>query len=116
MPEKKTGRKVEKLLRRQYIFEGRALKLRIDTVLTADGHHSTSEIIERNDCIAVVAIDADDNVLLVHQYRTPLAKNLLEIPAGGIDRGEDAETAVIRAMQEEAGFQPAQGGGLSGFC
>src|SRR4030042_590564 len=115
MPEKKTGRKVEKLLRRQYIFEGRALKLRIDTVLTADGHHSTREIIERNDCIAVVAINADDNVLLVNQYRTPLAKNLLEIPAGGIDKGEDAETAVIREMQEETGFKPGKVVYLTGF-
>src|SRR4030043_22349 len=115
MPEKKTGRKVEKLLRRQYIFEGRALKLRIDTVLTADGHHSTREIIERNDCIAVVAINADDNVLLVNQYRTPLAKNLLEIPAGGIDKGEGAGAGVLRGKQGEARLQTRQGGVLNRF-
>ena len=115
MPEKKIGAKPEKLLMRKYVFEGHAVKLRIDTVLTADGHRSTREIIERNDCIAVVAIDADNNVLLVNQFRTPLWKNLLEIPAGGIDKGEDAETAVIREMQEETGFKPGKVVSLCGF-
>jgi ADP-ribose pyrophosphatase len=115
MPEKTTGPKAEKVLRRQYIFEGRAIKLRIDTVVTADGRRSTREIIEHDACIGVVAIDAEDNVLLVNQYRSPLAKNLLEIPAGGIDKGEDSETAVIREMQEETGFKPGKVIRLTGF-
>jgi len=115
MPKKNTGPTAEKLLLRKYIFEGRALKLRIDTVLTADGRRSTREIIEHSDCIGVVAVDADNNVLLVNQYRTPLAKNLLEIPAGGVDKGEDSATAVIREMQEETGFKPGKVVRLCGF-
>ena len=51
------------------IFEGRILKLRVDTVLTVDGRESTREIIEHAACIAVIPVDADDNVLLVRQYR-----------------------------------------------
>jgi ADP-ribose pyrophosphatase len=115
MPKNKPGPTAEKLLVRKYIFEGRALKLRIDTVVTADGHRSTREIVEHGDCIGVVAVDAENNVLLVNQYRTPLAKNLLEIPAGGIDKGEDSETAVIREMQEETGFKPGKVVRLCGF-
>jgi ADP-ribose pyrophosphatase len=115
MPKKNTGPTAEKLLLRKYIFEGRALKLRIDTVLTADGRRSTREIIEHSDCIGVVAVDGDNNVLLVNQYRTPLAKNLLEIPAGGVDKGEDSATAVIREMQEETGFKPGKVVRLCGF-
>jgi ADP-ribose pyrophosphatase len=115
MPKKKTGPVPEKLLLRKYIFEGRAIKLRVDTVLTADGRRSTREVVEHADCIGVVAVDAEDNILLVNQYRTPLAKNLLEIPAGGIDKGEDAETAVIREMQEETGFKPLKVVRLCGF-
>ena len=91
------------------------MKLRIDTVVAADGHRGTREIIEHGDCIGVVAVDADNNVLLVNQYRTPLAKNLLEIPAGGIDKGENAETAVIREIQEETGFRPGKVARLAGF-
>ncbi len=108
MPDKKGDAKAEKLLMRKYVFEGKLLKVRVDTVLGPDGRRTTREIVERNECIAVVAIDADNNVLLVNQFRTPLWKNLLEIPAGGIEPGEDAEKAVIREMQEETGFKPAK--------
>jgi ADP-ribose pyrophosphatase len=121
MPERKGEAKPEKLLRRQYVFEGRALKARVDTVIAADGHRSTREVIEKNNCIAVVAVDAEDNILLVNQFRTPAWKNLLEIPAGGIEPGEDMENTVIREMQEETGFRPAKvarlcGGYLSPGC
>jgi ADP-ribose pyrophosphatase len=115
MPKKKTGPVPEKLLLRKYVFNGRLLKLRVDTVLTADGHRSTREIVEHGDCIGVVAVDAENNVLLVNQYRLPPAKILLEIPAGGIDKGESAETAVIREMQEETGFKPGKVERLTGF-
>jgi ADP-ribose pyrophosphatase len=115
MPEKGAGPKPEKTLIRKYIFEGRSLKLRVDTVLTADGRRSTREIVEHADCIGVVAVDADDNALLVNQFRTPLGKNLLEILAGGIEKGEDVETTVIREMQEETGFKPGKMVRLSGF-
>jgi ADP-ribose pyrophosphatase len=105
----------EKTLSSQIIFEGRAVKLRIDNVQTADGRRSTREIVEHADCVAVVAVDADDNVLLVSQFRKPVEKELLEIPAGGIDAGEDAEAAVIREMREETGFWPQKLERLGGF-
>jgi len=96
--------------------------LRVDTVRKVDGRQSTREVIEHAPCIAVIAVDADDNVLLVKQFRKALEKELLEIPAGGIDAGEDPEAAVIREMQEETGFRPQKlkrlGGLYSspGFC
>ena len=97
------------------IFEGRILKLRVDTVLTVDGRESTREIIEHAACIAVIPVDADDNVLLVRQYRRAVDKELLEIPAGGIDAGEDVEAAVMREMQEEIGYRPGTIERLGGF-
>jgi len=106
---------IEKTLSSQTIYEGRILKLRVDTVLTAGGRRSTREIVEHPDCIAIIAVDADDNILLVKQYRKPVEKELLEIPAGGIDAGEDAEAAVIREMQEETGFRPQKVELLGGF-
>jgi ADP-ribose pyrophosphatase len=114
MPEKKGEAKPEKLLMRKYVFEGRALKTRVDTVLTGEGRRSTREVIERSNCVAVVAVDAEDNILLVNQFRTPAWKNLLEIPAGGIEPGEDVENTVIREMQEETGFRPAKVARLCG--
>jgi ADP-ribose pyrophosphatase len=105
----------EKTLSSETIFTGRAVNLRVDTVQTADGRKSTREIVEHADCIAVIAVDNDDNILLVKQFRKSVAKELLEIPAGGIDAGEDAEAAVIREMQEETGFRPGSLERLTGF-
>lgn len=105
----------EKTLTSQIIYDGRAVKLRVDTVQTADGRQTTREIVEHADCVAVVAVDADDNVLLVNQFRKPVERELLEIPAGGIDAGEDAETAVRRELQEEIGYLPQRIERLGGF-
>ena len=105
----------EKTLSSKVIYEGRAVKLRIDTVQTAGGRQTTREIVEHADCVAVVAVDGEDNVLLVKQFRKPVEKELLEIPAGGIDAGEDAEAAVIREMREETGFWPQKLERLGGF-
>jgi ADP-ribose pyrophosphatase len=76
---------------------------------------TTREIVEHAACICVIAVDDDDNILLVKQFRKPLEKELLEIPAGGIDDGEDAEAAVVREMQEETGWRPRKLERLCGF-
>ncbi len=80
-----------------------------------DGRQTTREIVEHADCVAIVAIDADDNVLLVKQFRKAVEKELLEIPAGGIDAGEDPEDAVRREMREETGYLPKKLERLGGF-
>jgi ADP-ribose pyrophosphatase len=105
----------EKTLSTRVVFEGRAVKLRIDTVRTADGRESTREIVEHSDCIAVIPIDENDNVLLVKQYRKAIEKELLEIPAGGIDDGENPEETVRREMQEETAYLPKKVERLGGF-
>ncbi len=105
----------EKILSSQSIYRGRAVNLRVDTVLTADGRETEREIVEHSDCVAIVAVDADSNVLLVKQFRSPVSKELLEIPAGGIDPGEDPGTAVRRELQEETGYLPRKVERLGGF-
>ncbi len=105
----------EEILSTRVVYEGRILKLRVDTVRTADGRESTREIVEHDACIAVIAVDADDNILLVRQYRRALDRELLEIPAGGIDEGEDPGAAVVREMREETGLRPQKVERLGGF-
>lgn len=106
---------MEKTLSSQLIYDGRAVRLRVDTVQTASSRKTTREIVEHADCVAIVAVDADDNVLLVKQFRKPVEKELLEIPAGGIDPGEDPETTVRRELREETGFLPRRVERLGGF-
>jgi len=105
----------EKTLSSKVVFEGCTIKVRVDTVRTVDGRKSMREIVQRSDCIAVIAIDGNGNVLLENQFRKPAEKELLEIPAGGIDAGEDPEAAVIREMREETGFRPQKLKRLGGF-
>ena len=89
--------------------------MRIDTVRTPSGRETTREIVEHDDCVAVIAIDADGKVLLVKQFRKAVGKELLEIPAGGIDSGESPEEAVSREMREETGYRPRRVERLGGF-
>ena len=105
----------EKTLSSQLVYEGRAVKLRVDTVQMASGRKTTREIVEHSDCVAIIAIDANDNLLLVKQYRKAVGKELLEIPAGGIDPGEDPVTAVRRELREETGYLPRKVERLTGF-
>jgi ADP-ribose pyrophosphatase len=105
----------EETLSSQKVFEGRAVKLRIDSVKLPNGRETTREIVEHEDCVAIVALDDADNILLVKQFRKPVEKDLLEIPAGGIDPGESPEDAVRREMREETGFLPQKVERLGGF-
>lgn len=105
----------EVTLSSQLIYDGRAVRLRVDTVRVPGGGETSREIVEHSDCVAVIAIDAEDNVLLVSQFRKPVEKELLEIPAGGIEPGEDAETTVRRELREEIGYLPRKIERLGGF-
>ncbi len=105
----------EKTLSSELIYEGRVVRLRVDTVLTADGRETIREIVEHADCVAIIAVDADDKVLLVNQFRKAVEQELLEIPAGGIDPGETPEAAVSRELQEETGYLPRRVERLGGF-
>ena len=105
----------EETLSSQLVYDGRAVKLRVDTVRMPGGRETAREIVEHSDCVAIVALDEDDNVLLVNQFRKAVGKELLEIPAGGIDPGEDAEEAVRRELREETGYLPRKLKQLGGF-
>ncbi len=106
---------VEETLSSKLVYDGQITRLRVDRVRMPSGRESTREVIEHTDCVAIVAVDADNNVLLVRQFRYPVGKELLEVPAGGIDAGEGPAEAVGREMQEETGYRPEKVERLGGF-
>ena len=106
---------MEETLSSREIYSGRILKLRIDDVRLPNGHQTKREIVEHSNAVAIIAIDNDDNVLLVKQFRKPVEKELLEIPAGCIEAGEEADDTVHREMREETGYRPQRIERLGGF-
>ncbi len=106
---------MEKTLSSETVFAGRAVRVRVDRVEIDGGRKTTREIVEHADCVAIVALDDGDNVLLVNQFRKPVEKELLELPAGGIEPGEDPVATVKREMREETGYLPQRVERLGGF-
>lgn len=105
----------EKLIESKTVFQGRAVSLRIDRIRKKSGTETIREIVWHPDCIAVVVLDGQGNVILERQFRRPAGKVLLEIPAGGIEEGEGPEAAVRRELQEEIGYLPGKVTRLGGF-
>ena len=94
----------ERTLHTERIYQGRLVGLRVDTVELPSGRKTKREIVEHGGVAAIVVIDSENNVLLVRQYRKPVERVLLEIPAGGMESGEDALVCARRELEEETGF------------
>jgi 8-oxo-dGTP pyrophosphatase MutT (NUDIX family) len=84
---------------------GMLTTMRVDTVHTPDGSTVQREVAERPNAVAMVPLTADDQVILVRQYRHPVGRYELEIPAGILDiEGEREEAAAQRELAEEIGM------------
>jgi ADP-ribose pyrophosphatase len=97
------------------IYDGRVVNLRVDTVEMRDGRTAQREVVEHTQAVAVVPVTADGRIVLVRQYRLPVGAVMLEVPAGSLDGGEDAETGAQRELQEETGFAAGRLTRLGGF-
>jgi len=93
-----------KLLKREIAFKGGHITVRVDRVTEPAGHEATREIVVHPGAVCIVARPTDDEVIFVRQYRHATGGELLEIPAGGLDPGEDPLDAARRELEEETGF------------
>ena len=71
-----------KVLKQEIVFNGGHIKVRVDRVIEPAGHEATREIVAHSGAVCIVARPADNEVLLVRQYRHSTGGDLLEIPAG----------------------------------
>ncbi|MFC5531667.1 NUDIX domain-containing protein [Cohnella yongneupensis] len=86
------------------IFEGRIISLQVDTVKLPNGETATREIVRHPGAVAVLAL-LDGKMLVVEQFRKPLEKAQVEIPAGKLDAGEEPIVAAMRELEEETGYK-----------
>jgi ADP-ribose pyrophosphatase len=112
-------RLVETTVASRLIHAGRYLTVRVDTVRDADGRDHLRDIVGHPGAVAIVAVQ-DGQVLMVHQYRAPAGRVLLEIPAGTLERvadgtTEDPHLAAVRELGEETGFAAATWRHLTAF-
>jgi ADP-ribose pyrophosphatase len=105
----------EKITHTARVFDGNLIKLDVHKVKLPDGKHSKREIVQHPGAVAIVALDAKQQIFLVRQFRLAADKVMLEIPAGTLEPGETPEDCARRELQEEIGYSPKKLESLGGI-
>jgi len=96
------------VLSSEHRFSGSVIGVRTDAVRMPDGSVANRDVVVHPGAVAILALDADDSVVMVRQYRHPVGHELLELPAGLLDvQGEPALTGARRELYEEAALAAA---------
>lgn len=90
------------------IYDGIIVKVRRDKAKLGDGRIANREVVEHPGGVAVFAIDENDCVVMVRQFRYPMGEQTLELPAGKLEPGEDPAAAAMRELEEETGLYPGE--------
>jgi len=104
------------------VYQGKIIQLGIESITMPNGVGVELEIVRHPGGAAIVALDSDDRVYLLRQYRHAAGGWLWELPAGKLEAGEAAETTAARELVEEAGLDAARWESLGklvatpGFC
>ncbi len=110
---------IETTVERRVLHRGRFITFRIDTIEDPRGKQHTREVVEHPGAVGIVPLHGEE-VLMVRQFRTPVAQVLLELPAGTLDRMpdgtiEDPDDAAPRELAEETGYRAATWRSLGRF-
>lgn len=94
----------EKTIATKQIFEGHIISLQVDEVLLPDGNKGKRELVKHPGAVAIVAVTDEEKIIFVEQYRKPLERSLVEIPAGKIEANEEPIVTARRELEEETGY------------
>jgi len=94
----------EKQIDSSQVFSGRLLQVYKDTVILPNGNRSTREYIKHPGASVVIPYLGNDIITMIHQYRYPVNRIMLELPAGKIDPGEAPKETIRRELAEETGY------------
>lgn len=117
------SRIMEQTVSSEHVFDGLILHIDHLTNQLPNGKLAKREVARHIGAAAVLPVDGDGNVYLVRQFRAPVGRVLMEIPAGKLDyRGEDRHAAAKRELREETGLEASKWTHLNdllttvGFC
>ena len=94
----------EQTIKTEKIYDGRIINVQIDEVQLPNGRKTNRELVKHPGAVAVIPITKDNKIVLVEQYRKPLEKSIIEIPAGKVEKGEQPELTALRELEEETGY------------
>jgi ADP-ribose pyrophosphatase len=93
-----------KLLGSRTVYSGRAFTIRQDILLTPDGRKAGFDIVDHVGSVVILPLDSNGDVVFVRQYRHAAGLDLLELPAGTLEKDESFETCASREIREEIGM------------
>ncbi|MCD6363279.1 MAG: NUDIX hydrolase [Synergistetes bacterium] len=96
---------MEKELERRLVYQGRVVNLRVDEVMLPDGRRTRREVVEHRGAVVILPITRGGEIVMVRQYRYPVGEELLELPAGTLELGEDPQVCAERELTEETGYK-----------
>lgn len=94
-----------RVLRTETVFRGRAFNVRLDEIEYAPGRTTRIEVVEHVGAVTMVPVDDAGQVWFIRQYRHPIGRELLELPAGTLEPAEDPAAGAARELQEEIGMR-----------
>lgn len=92
----------------EVLYEGRIVTLRVDRVCLPSGKEARREVVEHAPAAVILAENTAGELLFIRQFRYPIGKVILEIPAGLVEEGENPAEAAVRELQEETGWKPGR--------
>ena len=96
----------EEILQSEQVYNGEIFNVHRNTILLHDKSRVIREVIEHRPSVVILCWDENGKIAFVRQWRTPVGRALLELPAGGVEVGEQPEAAASRELQEEVGLKP----------
>jgi ADP-ribose pyrophosphatase len=94
-----------RVVKKKRLYDGKVFNLIVDQIEYPNGHRAIREVAEHPGGAVALAMFPDERIILVRQFRYPMGKFLLELPAGKLDPNEDPAVCAVRELEEETGYK-----------